>query len=80
MGKTWLEDIRTWRSPDLADDGVSLLAATLLDLAGEKGRIGLPMGHETHLRMPLADYARLQSVLPRMTFDDATAIVRKLQG
>ena len=80
MGKTWLEDIRTWRSPDLIDDGVSLLAAALLELAGEKGRIGLPMGHETHLRMPLADYARLQRELPRMTFGDATAVLRKLQG
>ena len=26
MGKTWIEDIRTWRWPALADDGVALLA------------------------------------------------------
>jgi Xaa-Pro aminopeptidase len=58
MARTWVEDIRTWRAPDLSDDGVSLLADTLREVAGE-GPVGLPMGHETHLRMPLADYARL---------------------
>ena len=25
MSKTWLEDIRTWPSPDLEDDGISLM-------------------------------------------------------
>lgn len=58
MARTWVEDIRTWRAPDLQDDGVSLLADTLREVAGD-GPVGLPMGHETHLRMPLADYARL---------------------
>ncbi|TBX28447.1 M24 family metallopeptidase [Nioella sediminis] len=58
MARTWVEDIRTWRAPDLSDDGVSLLADTLREVAGD-GPVGLPMGHETHLRMPLADYARL---------------------
>ncbi|WP_420396179.1 M24 family metallopeptidase [Nioella sp.] len=58
MARTWVDDIRTWRAPDLSDDGVSLLAETLREVAGD-GPIGLPMGHETHLRMPLADYARL---------------------
>lgn len=60
MGRTWVRDIRTWRAPDYADDGVSLLSDALTELAG-RGRIGVPMGLETHLRMPLADWARLQS-------------------
>ena len=59
MGQTWISDIRTWRAPDLADDGVSLLAETIREIVGDGGIIGLPDGHETHLRMPLADYARL---------------------
>jgi len=79
MGRTWVDDIRTWSSPDLEDDGVSLLAETLLEVAGHDGRIGLPMGHETHLRMPLADYDRLRRTLEDMTFSDATAIVRGLR-
>ena len=59
MGQTWVKDIRTWRAPDLADDGVSLLAETIREIVGDGGIVGLPDGHETHLRMPLADYARL---------------------
>ena len=58
MARTWVDDIRTWRAPDPADDGVTLLTDTLREVAGG-GPIGVPMGHETHLRMPLEDYARL---------------------
>jgi len=79
MGRTWVEDIRTWSSPDLQDDGVSLLAETLREVARKGGNIGLPMGHETHLRMPLADYERLRVLLGDMEFRDATAIVRSLR-
>ena len=32
MGQTWIDDIRTWSAPDLEDDGVSLLADTLVEL------------------------------------------------
>ena len=59
MAGTWIRDIRSWRSPDYSDDGVSLLGDTLREIAGA-GPVGVPMGHETHLRMPLADWARLQ--------------------
>ncbi|MEZ5905069.1 MAG: hypothetical protein R3C69_08205 [Geminicoccaceae bacterium] len=40
--------------------GVTLLADALCERVPERGRIGLPMGPETHLRMPLADFARLR--------------------
>lgn len=59
MSKTWIRDIRTWRAPDPGDDGVSLLRATLRETAG-KGRIAVPMGLESHLRMPLANWMALQ--------------------
>ena len=77
MGKTWISDIRTWVSPDLQDDGVTLLTDTICDMVPENGRLGLPMGHETHLRMPLADYHRLcGKIAPRHTVD-ATDIVQR---
>lgn len=63
MGQTWISDIRTWAAPDLADDGVSLLAETLRQVAGPDGRIGLPDGHETHVRMPLANLRQLEGLL-----------------
>jgi len=60
MGQTWVEDIRTWRAPDPADDGVSLLSDTLNEIAGA-GRIGIPSGSETYLRVPQSDWGWIKS-------------------
>ncbi len=73
MARCWVRDIRTWQAPDLSDDGVSLLAETLKEAVGASGSIGSPMGHESYLRMPLHDYARLaQSLAPIYLRDDAS--------
>ena len=58
MGRGWIDDVRTWSSPDLSDDGVSLLADVLNELASG-GVVGVPDSHETHVRMPLNDVQRL---------------------
>jgi Xaa-Pro aminopeptidase len=75
MSKTWIEDIRTWSSPDLADDGVGLLADTLTELTPKNAKIGLPHGHETHLRMPLGDYEHLgKSIGERQLVHDQNVV------
>lgn len=73
MGKTWISDIRTWSAPDLVDDGVSLLAETLREVGGP---VGVPSGHETHLRMPLTDYQRLGN---SVELRDDSGIMRSLR-
>ncbi len=80
MAETWVEDIRTWPAPRPEDDGVSLLAATLAEQATRFGRIGVPLGHETHLRMPAGDYARLAERLGNLEIADATEVVRQLRN
>ncbi|MGI9604579.1 MAG: M24 family metallopeptidase, partial [Acidimicrobiales bacterium] len=79
MSNTWVDDIRTWPAPRPDDDGVSLLAGTLAELVDPNGIIGVPMGHETHLRMPLADWDVLRDRLSDRLFADATAVVRSLR-
>jgi len=79
MGRTWIEDIRTWASPQPNDEGVSLLAETLRELLGEAGRLGLPMGPETHLRMPLNDFAALKAALPGIRFEDSGGLLSSLR-
>lgn len=83
MAATWIDDVRTWPAPRPLDDGLGLLADTLLEVAGRgvdpSGRIGLPMGHETHVRMPLADLDALRSLLAPTSFVDATDVVRSLR-
>ena len=77
MRRCWISDIRTWNAPDPVDDGVSLLAETLAGLVPVSGRIGIPMGLESHLRMPVADFLRLQSrIAPRRFVDGTDAVYR----
>jgi len=79
MGKTWVSDIRTWVAPDLADDGVSLLAEALGDLVPTGGAVGVPMGHETHLRMPLADFERVIARIAPRRVVDATDFLHRVR-
>lgn len=79
MARTGLADIRTWAAPDPADDGTALLAEALREGAGASGRIGMPMGPETHLRMPLADYERLRADAG-LRFGDDAGIVAGLRA
>ena len=79
MAKTWIEDIRTWSAPDLQDDGLSLLADTLHEVIGQNAKIGIPFGHETHIRMPHADFLRLQQLCPSLCFSDDAQVVRQLR-
>ncbi len=74
MHRTWLDDIRTWPAPRRADDGLSLLVAALSGCA----RIGLPMGEEASLRMPLADFFILREQVVG-SFADSTGLVRSLR-
>lgn len=79
MAATWVEDIRTWPAPVPDDDGLSLLRAALVEVAARSGTIGVPMGPETHVRMPLGDFQRLRDELPGKQLVDATPIVRALR-
>jgi Xaa-Pro aminopeptidase len=79
MRETWIEDIRTWSAPSPDDDGISLLLDLLSPLSNQGGRLGIMKGHETSLRMPLADYERLMASLPGLNLVDATHLVRSLR-
>ena len=72
MAQCWITDIRTWNAPDYDDDGVGLLAETLLEVSGQGARIGLAMGRESHARLPLESLSALQARIgDRQIVDDA---------
>lgn len=75
MRRSWLDDIRTWAAPAPDDDGISLLT----ELLAPHSVIGVMMGHETQLRMPLGDWERLRSALPELEIKDATGLVQGLR-
>lgn len=75
MAQTWIDDIRTWASPDPDDDGLGLLTEAL---AGVE-QLGIPMGPETSLRMPLNDFMRLGQLLGGPSLMDVTPLLRSLR-
>jgi len=75
MQQSWIEDIRCWSSPDAFDDGFSLLKSAL----GEFSRVGVMMGRESQLRMPLNDFQKLRLDLTRTRFADATKLIAELR-
>ena len=79
MAATWIDDIRTWPAPRPDDDGISDLSALLRALTAAGGLVGLAMGHESHLRMPLNDFKALQERLPGVEFTDAGPLLRDLR-
>ncbi|WP_108835493.1 Xaa-Pro peptidase family protein [Tateyamaria sp. Alg231-49] len=79
MGQTWVQDIRTWRSPDYSDDGIGLLIDALGDVVPKGGRIGIPSGPETHLRLPLDSWADLRQRMDACSFTDDAGILRRLR-
>ncbi len=79
MSATWIDDVRTFASPHPTDDGISLLGDTLRNTLGGFGRIGIPMGRESSLRMPLTDFQSLSASLGGAEFVDASPLVRRLR-
>jgi len=80
MQRTWINDIRSWAAPHPSDDGVSLLVSTVKELGGKSLRIGVPMGQETHLRMPLNNLRLVQKELDSSNWVDATHVIRSVRS
>lgn len=78
MARTHVQDIRTWRAPDYDDDGIGLLASTFAELVPPGARIGVPDQMESHVRIPLSDLRRLETLLGKPLASDAT-IMRQLR-
>lgn len=79
MRRSWLDDVRTWSAPAPGDDGISLLLELLSPLAASGARLGVMKGHETLLRMPLADWEQLMTALPGLEIADVTRLVQGLR-
>lgn len=75
MAETWINDIRSWSSPHATDDGISMLSDALRSFS----RVGMPMGRESSLRMPLNDLRRLEAALGSVELVDCTPLMRDLR-
>ena len=78
MQQTWIDDIRSWSSPQPQDDGISLLLSAIGELPRRFGRLGMTLGIESHLRMPANDYRQLETELAEMELVDCAELMLNL--
>lgn len=78
MRSTWIDDVLTWRAPDMTDDGVTLLSTALKEIAPD-GRIATPSGTQSWLRMPQNYYHEVIANLGIERFLCDKNIVRNLR-
>ena len=79
MASTWIDQIETWGSPRPNDEGLTELSKVLKNIKRNFGRIGLPMGAETYVRMPFSDFRKLTQSLSQTDFVDGSPIINKLR-
>ena len=77
MEATWIEKIHTWPAPRPADDGISLLKATIKNLPNRFGRLGMPLGPETFLRMPAGDATKFMRELKHDVVDCGEMLLKQ---
>lgn len=78
MRLSWIDDIRSWSSPQPGDDGISLLLSTIQELPRRFGRLGATLGTESILRMPASDFQRLQGELGATEIVDCADMMLQL--
>ena len=79
MRDCYVGDLRSWASPAEFDDGISLLVDLIHDNVGNYDRLGMMMGRETSIRMPLADIEALQTQLGGIVLTDMTADIQQIR-
>ena len=79
MRETWVDDIKTWTSPNPEDDGISILLSAINSLTKTHKCLGVPKTLESTLRMPLGDYEYLINALNDIEIKDANKILRKVR-
>lgn len=62
--------------PQPDDDGISIVTSVLRGVSKRHGRIGVTLGHESHLRMPVGDYQKLIDGLAGKEIVDITMMLR----
>ena len=60
MALTWVDDIRTWHSPNPIDDGVSLLRSTIEEQTKKFNKVGAELGKEMSIRMPIIEFDKIR--------------------
>ena len=74
-----VNSIYTWDSPKPEDEGISLLTKIFNSIPKKFGRIGVEMGIESTLRMPLVDFMSLKNNLSGYEFVNGSDQIWKIR-
>lgn len=73
----WVKDIRRWQA---TDDYVALYVNALSELGAEKGTIGIEMGDDLWLGMPIYQWERFKQMMPGAHFLSSTDLIWELRS
>lgn len=76
---TWVRDIRSWVSPNPADDGLSLVAEAVAAAAGWDALVGMEIGPQSRMGLPVADFLTLRDRLAPRRIVDADGLLRDVR-
>lgn len=76
---SWVEDVLTWPSPRPENEGLDLLSAAVGRVRRRFGRIGVELGAESRLGMPVGDFLRLRRMIRPVSMADGSALMRELR-
>jgi len=79
MRRCYVDEIISWASPAAEDDGVTLAADAVRQHLPKGAALGMLMGRETAIRMPLGDLFALQQALGTIKLVDMTAAIQKIR-
>ena len=79
LKKTWIKNVQSWQSPNPEDEGVTTLASVINKVSKKFGNIGIEMGNESLLRMPLRDYFNLKEKIKGFSLIDGSKLLWELR-
>jgi Xaa-Pro dipeptidase len=76
---SWVDDVLTWPSPRPENEGLDLLEGVLRRVRRRFGRVGVELGPESRLGMPVGDLLRLRHSLRPFAMADCVPVTRALR-
>ena len=76
---SWVEDIRIWPSPRPENEGLDLVTDAVHRMRRRFGRIGVELGAESRLGMPVADFLRLRRMIRPVRMVDGSPLMSELR-
>lgn len=76
---SWVKTVNTWPSPRPRNEGLDILSGVIGKLRRRYARLGVELGPETRIGMPVADLLRLRRAIRPFAMADGSGVMRELR-